>query len=774
MLKYYFKIAFRDIFRRKLYSLVIIFSLALAFTCTNYIVAFLVNELTVDGFHEKKDRIFRLQADDPWVEGGRMDYIRENAPEIIARTYPEVEDFCVALGLNEQKIMTGKQQWFDPYHILAVSPSFFSMFTYHFIEGDPHTALLHKQNMVITKPLADKLFGNEGAYGKNLTVFLSNDTITYTVAGVIKDMSHRSHRKADMIVSLEGHEYPGSRAYLLLKPGADRERLEQKFSADRDKIPVIHDGTPGTHYLQALQDIYFDKGNKPTGENQRDPRYLRIAALAGLLIMIISFLNYLNLVAFRLAENERNVELFRIMGGKARHVSLMLLTEFFLLIFLAYDISLPATRLILPYFNRLTDSTFAVSSLFSPAALLSSLAIMAFITLISWLFIRNHIRSQKLHEMLSFSVTPVTRKRRIPFLVVIQFAIAVVFITAGITIARQMDYIRRCDIGLDREVIEIRIPRPYKAKATAFKNDVLQQDVVRAASVCSASPVLERAMVLLHYEEDGESKTYSPSIFFGDEDYADVLGLRLIEGRFFDSHDKGKQRCVVNRSMTRHFDMENPVGRKLPGSEDVIIGVVEDFHYQSLEHNITPGYLAFSENGGNILVKLKEDRYAEGLNRLEHIWQAYFPDYPFEFQTLGEQFDNFHAASQRFFRFITAFSVIALLITSVGLFAITLYSTRIRTKEIGIRKTNGAGAFRVMAGLVTGILKWVLLAMFIAFPVAWYLMDRWLQQFAFRLDLSWWIMAATACLTLLIALCTVGWQSYLAASRNPVEALRYE
>jgi putative ABC transport system permease protein len=591
----------------------------------------------------------------------------------------------------------------------------------------------------------------------------------------MENISSRSHLKPDILIPCENFQYQGSRVYLLLTPLTDVQKLEEKFSLDRKKIPIMHDGNPGSYSLQKLKNIYFDKTSKTAIENYRSRSYIYITAAIGLVIMIISFLNYLNLLSAQLLDRQRKFNINRILGGKSINLLVQILIELGILVIVSLDVSILLTKLLFPYFNQLTGSAIQASILFSSNVLLCYLGIFALIGLITMLHASIFLKRQQLNDWLSGSDTPIIRRRKIPALLVFQFVTSVILIISGLTVAGQLNYIHKKDIGIDQSVIELRIPYSHRNQIKMIKEKILQRPVIRAASICAASPVLEHAMILLHFDKNDDARTYSPCVFFGDEDYTKVLDIKLLKGRnFISGSDQLQSKCIINQSLADMFQMNDPVGQKLPGTENEIIGLTEDFHFQSLEKAIAPGYIALSSEEGNILVKIDPENYQEGIEHLKAVWMDFIPDYPFEFLTIEEQFIKEHADSDRFYRFLMTFLFISLLITCAGLLAVTIYSGRIRTKEIGIRKAHGAKTAEIIVLLSADYFKLLFISVIIAFPVSYYMMSKWLQNFVYRTGMAWWIFFITIAAIFLLVFVTIFRQTLKTAGRNPVEALRYE
>ena len=488
-------------------------------------------------------------------------------------------------------------------------------------------------------------------------------------------------------------------------------------------------------------------------------------------------LNYLNLLVSRLIDKRREFAVNKILGSKNSELLYYFLVEFGILIFISYDLSIIFTRLLFPYFNHLTNASIRVGFLFDPKVVLCSLGILLIIGCVTMMYLSFMLSRQKSADWISLSDNPEIKKKSIPLLVVIQFTISIVLIISTMTIARQLYYIYNRNIGLDRNVVELHLPYSYRNQSHIFKESLLQNPLIVSASICAASPLMEHALILLHYDKNDKNKTYSPAVFFGDEDFIKTLNIKLLAGRDFSAETDGTTpKCIINKSLSAMFDLDDPIGQKLPGADDEIIGLAEDFNFQSLENVVAPGYIAFSTNkkNSNIIIKINREDYQAGIRYVGDIWNKLIPDYPFNYKILGDQFDQMHAESGKFFGFIITFSIISLLITMIGLLALTVYSTRSRTKEIGIRKVNGAGSGEIIQLLIRDYAKWMLIAVLIAFPAAYIVMIKWLQNFVYRINLAWWIFAAAAVITFMLVLITIFRQSWLVARKNPVESLRYE
>ncbi len=339
-----------------------------------------------------------------------------------------------------------------------------------------------------------------------------------------------------------------------------------------------------------------------------------------------------------------------------------------------------------------------------------------------------------------------------------------------------MNYITNKPIGLNKDVIEIKIPPQYKDKAGVFKDELLKSKSVNSVSVVGASPLLEHFMLALKYQLDGVEKEYSPAGFTGDENYLHVLGIKLEEGTgFSEVLSANTKKCLINRSLARLFPSQDLIGKGMPGMEDMIVtGIVEDFHYFDLKSRVEPAFISFDNKGGHLLVKSTENQIQAARSAISGTWAKLIPDYPLDTESVGDRFEWYHRGNVNFKRLIIACSVISLFLSMIGLFAVSYQKTRARTKEIGIRKINGANIFEILGMINKDFVRWTTIAFLIAVPASWFAMDKWLEGYAYKTEVKWWTFAVSGIIVLAISLLTVSWQSWRTARRNPVEALRYE
>jgi putative ABC transport system permease protein len=768
-----FKTTLRSLIRHRLNSSIIIVSLAIGIACMNLIATFVTREFNAESFQKNKNRIYALQADDPFGEGQKTYFIRQGAAEYMKDNFTEVEDFCRIRNVSPRKVTAGNQDYFDGKRAIGTSPNFFNFFSYQLLYGNPQKVLETEQDVVISDELAQKYFGKADVVGERLTFHHRDGKEEMIVSGVFKKPAESTQLNFELVRSIGNED---ARVYLLLAENAKVPELESKFAQNKETIPSVFDDTPGTHYLKSLKETYFDTLRHQTIEDYRDKSDLYIALVIGLMILGVAVFNYLGLINNRLLEKVGEHSIRRVNGGSKINLVSEFLVETFFLIATAFVLSNVLLIWMTPFFNNVTAANISTDWLFSMKNILLLTGIPALILLATAIFSFVRIDTCLRAETSKPGKFHPKTKMQIPALNISQLAVAVALIIGSIIIIKQINYITHKDIGIERDVIEVKIPGQYKNQAALFKNELQKQSSVEMVSIANASPVLEHFMLLLHYSVNGEEKEYTPAVFVGDENFSRVLGVQIIEGNNFSKHAESNQnKCIINQSLARLFRDQDLIGKILPGTENtVVVGISEDFHYSSLKKNVGPGYITYGTNGFYLMVKPAANQTAQVRADISEIWNKLITDYPVNMESVGDRYKWMHRENTNYAKLIGACCAISVFISMIGLFAVSFHASRRRIKEIGIRKVNGATITEILALLNSNFVKWVVIAYVIGMPVGWYAMNKWLENFAYKTALSWWIFALSGLLALGIALLTVSWQSWQAATRNPVEALRYE
>ncbi|MBN2634633.1 MAG: ABC transporter permease [Prolixibacteraceae bacterium] len=763
----------RSLLRSCLNSSIIVVSLAIGMACMGLISIFIIRESKADGFHKNKDRIYALQADDPISKGQKMYYIRYGAAEYMKDNFSEVEDYCRIINANPTKVLADNKEFFNDNKTIAASSNFFSFFSYQLLSGSPAHALEAQQDIVISDRLALRYFGASNPIGKRITLTNGDKEVEMFVSGVFKKPEESTQLDFEM-VKLIGED--NSRCYLLLSKDANVAQLEEKFAQYKEEIPIVHTGTAGTHYLKDLQSAYFDTARRQTIEKSRDKTDLYIALVIALMILGVALFNYLGLINNHLVEKYKENAIRMINGGSKGNLVARFMGETFILVGIAFLLSLGLINLSASFFNQLTASSITESYIFTPGNFALLLGIPVFILFISCLFTLIKIGKRIQPEALKPGKIYLAGKFNIPIFNVAQLGISIILIVGSIIIIKQINYITNKDIGLNKDVLEVKIPIQYKDISHVFKTELERQPAVEMISLANASPVLEHIMRLLKYDDNGVEKEYTPSVFPGDQNYTKALGIQIVEGEdFSEDAESNKGKCIINQSMASLLSDQDLIGKPVPGNPDnIVIGICKDFHYGSLKRVIAPAYIPYGNEGYYLMLKPASGQNVQAREAVAQTWNRLIKDFPLNVESIGERYEWMHRENENYAKLIATCCLISVFLSMIGLFAVSFHSSRRRIKEIGVRKVNGAKITEILSMLNKDFVKWVVIAFVIATPIAYYVMHNWLDNFAYKTNLSWWIFALAGLLALGIALLTVSWQSWRAATRNPVEALRYE
>ncbi len=761
----------RTLLKDKLNTLILIVSLAIGFAGFNMILLFLARELGTDSFHTYKDRIYALKCDDPWMPGKQMFHCRFGSAEYMKENFSQVEEFCRISNSGSQRIIVNNEDYYDKPFIIAASSNFFSFFSYNLLTNNPETALESKNNIVISSELARKYFGDQDPVGQVIELRKDDQLI---VSGIFEKPVENTQIKFDAVRLIGDID---SRCYVRLSDEAGKEETEKIFSMNKDNIPVINDGKPGAYYPESLHDAYFDTDRGQVIDNSRNKTDLLIAFIIGIMIIGIALFNYLGIITNRFLGKTREYSIRLINGGNPFDLVSRFMAENSVLIFISFLISIYLMLEILPFFNQLTGSDISKSFIFRTGEILILLSIIFTVFIITLLFvIYKVLPSRTTYHIFSGSDYRI-KTIQIPGFNIFQIASTIVLIICSIVIIMQMRYITNKPIGLDKEVIEVRIPSQFADKSGVFREELMKSGKVDNVAITGASPLLEHFLLSLHYQQDGVEKQYAPAGFSGDENYLDVLGIQLIEGEGFSNltGSSGAKKCLINQAFARLFAGQDLLGKGMPGMEETtIIGIVKDFHYSSLKSWVEPAFISYAKTGNHLLVKPAGNQVKQVRELISEIWKELVPGYPVNTESIGERYEWYHRDNRNYLRLIGACSLISIFLSMIGIFAISYQNARLRTKEIGIRKINGAITKELLILINRDFIRWIAFAYCIAVPASWFVMYKWLENYAYKTRIYWWVFALAGIIVLAVTFLTVSLQSWRAATRNPVESLRYE
>lgn len=763
----------RSLLRDRLVTSVIIISLAIGLTCINLIMLFINRELNTDNFQINVDRIYILKCDDPFNKGSKMFTCRLGAVEYMKENYAQVEDYCRIKSANVQKVLANDQTYYDNPVVYEASANFFTFFTYKLLTNNPNSVLETKDDIAISEDLSIKYFGTSLPVGKIISLTNGETKTDYVIKGVFRKPKANTQLSFDMVTLANESD---SFVFLLLKEKNDPSTLENVFTEDKEKIPSINAGTPGKYYLENFRQEYFDTTQKAPLGPIRDKSDIWLALIIGAMILSVASFNYLGLINNKLLNKTHEFYIRRINGGSKFSLITNFLLENLIIIAISFTVGLLLLQWIIPFFNAFTKSDIRFLHFFQIDQLLIMTGVIAFLLLITMLFSFVKINFQTISSTSRVWVDNKGKIIQIPVFNIIQLTVSLILLVCSVIIMKQINYIKDKDIGLDKEVLEVKLPDQYNDKTMAFKEEILKNSAVDLVSLATASPLQEHWSVLYQYTKDGEEKQYTPSLFSGDENYIRTLGIRLINGRLFSGNiASDKNNCLINESLARIFSDQNLIGAKLPGDNSLtVIGVIQDFNYSSLKKVIEPCIITFNIGGNHLLVKASADKVPAIRKVIKETWQKFIPDYPLNIESVRDRYEWYHRENSNYARLIASCCLISLFLSMIGLFAISFNSSRKRTKEIGIHKINGATILEILFLLNKDFFRWVAIAFIIATPIAWYSMHKWLEDYTYKTNLSWWVFTAAGVVTIAVSMLTVSWQSWKAATSNPVEALRFE
>jgi putative ABC transport system permease protein len=686
--------------------------------------------------------------------------------------------------------------------------TFFRLFTYNFKEGNPATALDQPNTIVISDEVANKIFGKQSALNKTLHInSTTNGAFDFKVTGVYTPSKTPSHIDARFIMSMQSGEVgPWVRnmtsmvnnnlfySYLLLKPGANASQLQAKFDAFLQKYAgadLKASGRDRKQYLTPIKDIHLyanSEGNVTPGGSIS---YLYILLSIAIITLLIACVNFMNLSTARSSKRAMEIGVRKVLGAEKRSLVRLFLTEAMLLSLIAFIFSLLIAVLLMPVFEQVSGKQFTFSTEHYVWLIAGFLGVTLFAGLISGMYPAFYLSAFQPIKVLkgkySNSLSAVSLRK---VLVVFQFVISVALIVASVTITNQMRFLRDKDLGFQKEQ-QVVIPlRTSTAKAIypTFKNQLLANPAISSAGASIYYPGIQNVTDWLLYKQGNPTDdTKQMFMNFVDDGYLQTLGVRQVAGRIFSKEFPADtaNRLVINEQAVKSFGFasaEEAIGKNIAATRNgqevlfPIVGVVKDFHFEGMHSAIESyGFLLRSEPTFTYLIAhVKGGNIQTTLGNIEASWLKLNPNEPFEYSFLDEDFQKNYLAEERLAAIIRYFTIIAIFISCLGLFGLATFSAEHRTKEIGIRKVLGANVAGIVALLSKEFLVLIGVAVIIASPIAWYAMNRWLQDFAYRINVSWQIFAVTILLVAFIAFVTISVQAIKAALSNPVKSLRTE
>jgi putative ABC transport system permease protein len=806
MFRNYLKLAVRSLWKNKSFSALNIAGLAMGLAACLLILLYVKDELSFDRFNKNAHRIYRIDTD---IRFGGSDFLTATVPDPMAKTlvqeFPQVEAAVRFRSQGNLVFRKGEEHIMEN-RVVYTDASLFKIFTLPVIDGNPEQLLKQPNTVVITESMANKYFGKKEVAGR----FLETGDGNLQIAGVIRDVPSNSHFHFDFFISLETLEearrnhWLGNNfnTYILLKEGASAETVQAGLRGivTRHIAPQVKTllntsleelEKKGDHIrydLRPLTSIHLYSDRSAEMGANGNVQYVYIFSAVALFILLIACVNFMNLSTARSSNRAREVGVRKVMGSSHRNLLLQFLTESVVISIVALLFALILAWTFLPWFNQLSGKQLDLTEQLNPGvtALLIGFAVVTGILAGSYpaFFLSSFQPIKVLKGKLAAGFRTGWIRNA---LVVFQFGISIFLIIGTVVIYNQLNYIRNKKTGFNREqVLVVNDTQILGSKSKLFKEEVKRSGVATHVTMTGYLPtnMYRNSDVVFRDATVNANNSISLQIWSVDEDYMPTLGMEMVAGRnFIRDFASDSNAVIINEAAVRLFGYTTPVGQTvyMPDgymgtrtSPYTIVGVIKDFNFNSMRETVAPLLLQNKFDRGSVAVRLAAGNMNAAIEKLRAIWKGLAPEQPFQFSFMDEDFNRIYEAEERTGKISLAFSLLAILIACLGLFGLAAYAAEQRTKEIGIRKVLGASVTGIVQMLSKDFLKLVLIGALIAFPFAWWAMNNWLQHFAYRSAISWWVFAGTAGITLLIAILTVSFQAIRAALSNPVDSLRNE
>ena len=801
MFKNYFKIAFRNLCKNKVFTLVNIIGLVIALTSCIFITLFILDELSYDRFHEHTDQIYRVRQ-----EMGLFGYSPATSwllAEKLVSEFPEIKATVRTQSMDDPiYFQSGEQLIKENNHYMFADNSIFDVFTLPLKIGDEKKALTAPHSMVINQKIANKYFGDENPVGQVLRVNYCAQWYDIQITGVLTDIPANSDFNVDFIISvsvpydmhknadrqadqphyMETWDMISASTYVLLGPACDVKNLEEKLG-EKFKLNL-----PNSHIqkliLEPLSDIHLYQIDDAGNRKPASVMYIYLFSAIGVLILLIAGINFVILSTASGSVRAKEIGMRKVVGARRSDLITQFLSESILLTLLALPLALITVELFLPWINTLLNKQLDANYFQVWQFILALLGITLAVGLCAGGYVAFYLSALKPISVLQSKRAASTSRAGLrKILIVTQFMVFVVLLVSSFVIHRQMRFVRETNLGFDKEqLVAIDMWQvDFKKHFNAFKRNVSQNPDVLSISAGSTLPMTTTARMFRSTTLPGnpeEKIQYNAG--YVDYDFFKTLNAHTVQGRVFSlefSQDLSES-VVLNQRAVQKFGLKNPVGMLIPLEDGVkrVIGVVDDFIVSA--YNETSPMIYYLKPGndfiGTILLRLKPENISATLGFLEDKWTELAPNAVFDFQFVDEELDRQYAKDVRFGQTISMFTGLAILIASLGLFGLALFMIKQRIKEFGVRKILGASIVNLIFLQSKEIIILVGIGNVIAWPIAWVVMNKWLQNFAYRIDLTVWPFLFSGLMASVIALLTVSWQAFRAATANPVESLRYE
>ena len=814
MVKNYLKVAFRNLLRFKTYSFINIAGLAIGIACCLLILLYIQNELSYDRFNKKADQIYRINTD---LKFGTTELALPVVPDLMGpllkQDFPQVEEYTRIYNWAGKKLVKEGSNFNTEVGIAYVDSTFFKVFSFPAIAGKTDRVLNEPNTVVITESIAKKYFNTIDAVGKFIET-TDNGRTLYKITAVIKDMPQNSHFRFDFLFPMQNLDYDWGNlvssnfhTYLLLKEGVNYKDFENNLETFNEKYAYPY----AQKHLHITKEDFDKAGNKldyslipltdihlyskriqeisPSGTIQ----YVYVFSAVALFILLIACVNFMNLTTARSANRAREVGIRKVLGTERRNLIYQFLTESTLTAIIAVIFAVAIVYNVLPFFNNLSGKELNTSDLYSSSILIFLVSLPFIVGFIAGSYPAFFLSRFNPVQIIKGKLSTGSKSSGLrSVLVVFQFATSIILITGTIIIYKQLNYIQNKNLGYQKDQILI-INDAYNLgrNVNAYKNEMLNVPGVISGTTSGFLPIPSYRNFSAFYKDAAQvaESGFTMQRWDIDYDYLKTLGIKLIKGRNFSpKFGSDSSSIILNEAAVNQLGYnlsgepkDNPLNNPVYTWEAHdrimkynIIGVVKNFHFESFHQNIGPLCFILKGSTGLISFKVSASKIPAIIREAETKWKRMAAGMPFSYKFLDDSFNEVYKAEHRVGIIALSFSTLAIIVACLGLFGLATFLAEQKTKEIGVRKVLGASVPSILLMLSNEFIKWIVIANIIAWPVAYYFMNKWLQEFAYRIDINWWLFTIAGSIALIIALLTVSIQAIKAATANPVESLRYE
>ena len=805
MFKNYLKISLRNILKQKSYSFINIAGLAMGIAVFILIALYVQHELSFDTYHDNADRIYRVIQEKPGSESVGKDKFATTPPALapaLMQEFPEIVS-AARIGVLSNTLVSGNEKNFIEAKVHCTEPEIFEIFSIPFVKGDAKTALNDPFSILLSERTAEKYFSSENPVGKVLNL---GEKFDFKVTGVFKNMPENSHFTMAVVIPFvtyfqfkfgpgaltEWSDYSSFYAYCLLREGAVPEESEKKFPVLLDKYKYhgsnIDRSRKAKYLLQPLTDIHLHSGvNVPISSTNSDIKYIILFSSIAFLILIIACINYMNLTTARSVQRAKEVGLRRVVGAKKSQLVKQLLGESFIFTLLALIASLFIIWLTLPVFNNFIERQLSFNPVQNPHLSLTVVLIILFAGLFAGSYPAFYISAFKPVTILKGAFKTSSKGAMLRnLLVMVQFSITIILVIATLIIRDQLHFINNRDMGYDKEqAVVLHVGDAGTRKNFHNNLETIKAELKRNPGILSVAGskrlpnnINFNPVNILPGKAAG---TYTPIYaVWGDDEFVNLYGIKIIQGRNFSKDfpaDKNGA-ILLNETAAKTSRWESPIGKEITywgNRTGKIVGIMKDFHFHSLHSPIEPLCIYYEPEYFDYLsIKINAHNIPQTIVAIEKVIKKFSPKHPFEYHFFDEIFERSYRTEQKTGKLYGVFAFLSIIIACLGLLGLASFAAAQRTKEVGIRKSLGASTANITLLFLKEFVKWVFFANLIAWPVAYYAMNKWLQNFAYRTSIGIGTFILSGLIALLIALFTVAFQSIKAAGSNPVEALKYE